>query len=132
MALETPYTPPVTRATVRRSAIMAAVVAVAGTIALVVTGYPLYALFFCIGLALGVFNSVMVMGAVVNYASKKPSRVKFGGSVLTRLAILTVIALGCAYFFRPEGFAVIGGLAVYQFLAVASSLLPLIKEIRKK
>ena len=43
-----------------------------------------------------------------------------------------MLAFGCALLFRPPGLAVFAGLAVFQFIAVASSMVPLIKEIRKK
>ena len=52
--------------------------------------------------------------------------------MLGRLALITVLAFGCALLFRPAGLGVFAGLAVFQFLAVASSMVPLIKEIRKK
>ena len=52
--------------------------------------------------------------------------------MLARLAVITVLALACAYFFRPAGIAVFAGLALFQFLAIVSSMLPLIKEIRQK
>jgi hypothetical protein len=72
------------------------------------------------------------MRAVVNFAAAQPTRGAFTRSVLGRLALITVLAFGCALLFRPAGLGVFAGLAVFQFLAVASSMLPLIKEIRKK
>ena len=46
--------------------------------------------------------------------------------------MITVIALAIAWLVRPAGIAVFGGLALFQFLAIVSSMLPLIKEIRQK
>lgn len=126
------YTPPVTKATFRRSAIGAGVVAVIATALLVPAGLGGYALFGVIGLALGVLNSVAVVRSVAHYTQTQPSKVRFAGSVLTRLGIISVLAFGCALLFRPAGIAVFGGLAVFQALAVASSMLPLIKEIRQR
>jgi hypothetical protein len=91
-----------------------------------------FALFGCVGLALGLLNSVMALRAVTRFANTKPSKARFSGSVLARLALITVIAIGCALLFRPAGIAVFAGLAVFQMLAVASSMVPLIKEIRKR
>lgn len=125
------YTPPVTRATVRRSAIAAAVVAVVALAVTIPMGYGLYAVFGTVGLALGVLNSWLVMRAVVNFAAMQPSKMAFSRSVLGRLALITVLAFGCALLFRPEGLGVFVGLAIFQFLAVASSMVPLIKEMRK-
>lgn len=128
----TPYTPPVTLATFRRSAIFAAVAGVVAVAVLVPMGYGLYALFGCIGLALGVFNNGLVVRSVANFATNKPSKFRFARGVLGRLAIITIVAIVCAFVFRPPGVAVIAGLAVFQFLSVASSMLPLIKEIRQR
>lgn len=127
-----PYTPPVTRATFRRSWQMAAAVTVVAVAVLVVLGYGLFGLFLAVGVLLGLANSWAVMRAVANFATTQPSKAKFSGSVLARLAVITVLALACAYLFRPAGIAVFGGLALFQFLAIVSSMLPLIKEIRQK
>ncbi|MGI5125488.1 hypothetical protein ACQEVB_01610 [Pseudonocardia sp. CA-107938] len=132
VVMETPYTPPVTRATVRRSAVIAAVVAVIAFAVCIPMGYGLYALFGVVGLALGLLNSFMVMRAVVNFAATKPSRGRFTGSVLGRLAVITVLAFAVALLFRPQGVAVFAGIAIYQFVAVMSSMVPLIKEIKKR
>ena len=126
------YTPPVTRATFRRSAVAAAVIAVVALVVLVPMGLGLYAVFGAVGLGLGVLNSWLVMRAVANFTATQPSKAAFSRSVLGRLALITMLAFGCALLFRPEGLGVFAGLAVFQFLAVASSMLPLIKEIRRK
>ena len=126
------YTPPVTRATVRRSAMAAAVVGAMTVAVLAPLGLGGYALFGCVGLALGVLNSYLTMRAVVRFVRTRPSRARFSASVLGRLALITALALACAQKFPPSAVAVFGGLIVFQFLGIASSLLPLIKEIRQK
>jgi hypothetical protein len=133
VVMDTPaYTPPVTRATVRRSAIAAGAVGVVALAVLIPLGLAPFALFGCLGLALGVLNSVLALRAVVRFANTQPSKARFSGSVLARLAVITVLAFACALLFRPAGIAVFAGLAVFQVLAVASSMVPLIKEIRKR
>jgi len=132
MITGTPYTPPVTRATYRRSLVMAAVAGAVGVVVLVVLGYWTAALFGLVGLALGALNSFLVLRAVLRFAVDKPSKAQFSRSVLGRLALVTVLALGCAVPFRPDGLAVFGGLALFQFLAIASSMVPLVKEIRQR
>jgi hypothetical protein len=112
--------------------VAAAVVAVLALAVLVPLGHLPYALFGCLGLALGVLNSLMALRAVSRFATSKPSRARFSVGVLGRLAVITVLAFGCALLFRPAGIAVFAGLAVFQVLAVASSMVPLIKEIRKR
>lgn len=132
MVMGTPYTPPVTRATFRRSAIFAGVAGAVALAVLIPMGYVLYALFGCLGLGLGIANNFFVMRQVANFTTNKPTKARFAQSVLGRLAIITLIGVGCAFLFRPAGIAVIAGLAVFQALAVASSMLPLIKEIRQR
>lgn len=132
MVTGTPYTPPVTRATFRRSAIAAAVIAAVALAVLVPMGLGMFAVFGAVGLGLGVLNSWLVVRSVANFTTTRPSKARFSGSVLGRLALITILAFACALLFRPGGLAVFAGLAVFQFTAVASSMLPLIKEIRQK
>ena len=124
--------PPVTRATFRRAAIMAGIGTAIAVVVLVVLGYALYGLFLAVGVALGTLNMWLAVRAVANFAATRPSKARFSGSVLGRLAVITVLALGVAFLVRPSGIAVFGGLALFQFLAIVSSMLPLIKEIRQK
>lgn len=132
MVTGAPYTPPITRATFRGSVIGAAVAAVLVLAALVPAGLGLYALFGCVGLALGVLNSGLAVRSVARFATQRPSKARFSGSVLFRLAVISVLAIGCAVLVRPAGIAVFGGLALFQFLALVSSMRPLIKEIRQR
>jgi hypothetical protein len=126
------YTPPVTRATLRRAAIGGGIVVVVALAVLVPMGLYAYALFGCVGIALGVLNMALAVRSVARFATTQPSKARFSGSVLGRLAVITVLAFGCALLFRPAGIAVFAGLAVFQLLATASSMVPLIKEIRKR
>lgn len=130
----TSYTPPVTRATFRRSACAAVVAGLLGLAVLIPMGLGMYALFGCVGLALGALNSGLVVQSVARLASRAGSftKARFAGTVLARLAVITVLALGCALLFRPAGLAVFGGLVLFQLLATVSSMLPLIKEIRQR
>lgn len=132
MITGTPYTPPVTRATFRRSLVLAAVVGGIVAVVMVVLGYWVAALCGLFGLALGALNSYLVLQAVIRFAADRPSKAKFARSVLTRLALVTVLAMACAWLIRPAGFAVFGGLALFQILAIVSSMVPLVKEIRQK
>ena len=60
----TTYTPPVTRAMFRRTAIMAGVVAAVAVVVLVVLGYGLYGLFLAVGVALGTLNLWLAVRSV--------------------------------------------------------------------
>ena len=127
-----PYTPPVTLATFRRTTIMAAVVSAVAVVVLLLVGYPLFGLFLVVGVALGTLNMWLAVRSVARFATTRPSKVRFSGSVLGRLAVITVLALVVAWLVRPAGIATFGGLALFQFLAIVSSALPLIKEIRQR
>ena len=126
------YTPPVTVATFRRAAIMAAVATAAAVVVLVLVGHPLYGLFLVVGVALGTLNMWLAVRSVARFTTTRPSKARFSGSVLGRLAVITVVALVMAWLVRPAGIAIFGGLALFQLLAIVSSMLPLIKEIRQK
>jgi hypothetical protein len=126
------YTPPVTLATFRRAAIMAGVVTAVAVVVLVLVGYPLFGLFLVVGVALGTLNMWLAVRSVARFATSRPSKARFSGSVLGRLAVITVVALVMAWLVRPAGMAVFAGLALFQVLAIVSSMLPLIKEIRQK
>lgn len=126
------YTPPVTRAMFRRTVVMAGIAGAVALVVLLVTGYGLFGLFLLVGMALGAANMGLAVRSVATFVRTQPSKARFSGSVLGRLAVITVIALGCAFAVRPAGIAVFGGLALFQFLAIVSSMLPLIKEIRQK
>ena len=126
------YTPPVTLATFRRAAIMAGVVSGVAVVVLVLVGYPLFGLFLVVGVALGTLNMWLAVRSVARFATSRPSKARFSGSVLGRLAVITVVALVMAWLVRPAGIAIFGGLALFQLLAIVSSMLPLIKEIRQK
>lgn len=140
MTRSTPsYTPPVTLATFRRAATMAGIVTAVAVVVLVVLGHALFGLFLAVGVALGAGNMWLAVRSVAGFASppsspesRRPSKARFTGSVLGRLAMVTVVALVLAWLVRPAGIAVFGGLALFQFLAIVSSMLPLIKEIRQK
>ena len=126
------YTPTVTLATFRRAAIMSGVVTAVAVVVLVLLGYPLWGLFLVVGVGLGTLNMWLAVRSVARFATARPSKARFSGSVLGRLGVITVVSLVVAWLVRPAGIAVFGGLALFQFLAIVSSMLPLIKEIRQK
>ncbi|MDQ2792365.1 MAG: hypothetical protein M3Y73_22680 [Actinomycetota bacterium] len=95
-------------------------------------GYPLAAVFFCGGLGLGLLNTLLVQHSTVRFAaSADPNRRRFAVSVLGRLTLITVLAVGLALAMRPEGLAVFAGLAVLQLLMIFIASVPLIKELRQ-
>ena len=95
-------------------------------------GQPLAALFGWVGLGLGAANARMAQVSVARYSDRGEfSKGRFAISVLGRLGVITVIALGCAVLLRPAGLAVFAGIAIFQLLTIVSAMLPLVKEIRQ-
>lgn len=126
-----PYLPPNVRTTFRRSAIAAAVIGAVALAVLVPLGYGLYAVFGCVGLGLGLFNARMVGAAAARFADAGGAgKGALAFAALARLAVCTVIALGCAVLVRPEGLGVFAGLAVFQLAMIVVAALPVIKELR--
>lgn len=125
------YVPRNIRLVIRRSAIAAAVVGVAAAVVLVLMGQAMWAVFVLIGLALGVGNLVMVQRAASMYAARAGTGKKgFAIGAFGRLAIISVIGVGCAFMFRPAGIGVIVGVAVFQFIAAIVAALPITREVR--
>jgi hypothetical protein len=124
--------PPVNRRTLRRTLLWAGVAAVIAVAVLVPLGRPLDAVLGVLGLCLGAANARMAQVSVAAYSDKKEfGKARFAMSVLGRLGVITVIALGCAIVLRPSGLSVFAGLAVFQLLTIVSAMLPLVKEIRQ-
>jgi len=119
----------------RRSVILGACLGGVGLVVLTLTGHPVMGLFGLLGLALGAANTLAVQRAVVQYAANSASetahrRRRFTISVLTRLGVITLVAVGCALAVRPDGLGVMAGLAVFQLIMIGGASVPLLKELR--
>lgn len=116
----------------RKILIVTPIIGAIGMTAASLLGYPIAGALFCVGLALGLINTRMVIGAAVRYAATEdPSKGPVISGSLQRLAVITVVGFGLAYAFRPEGLAVLIGLAFYQVLMMGSASGPLLREVRK-
>lgn len=121
-----------TAVSLRRAALIAACVGVAGFVVLAPMGYPLGAAFFCAGLALGLLNTALVQRSAARFAAMgNPSKKRFAVAVLGRLALITVLALGLALLLQPEGLGVFAGLAGFQLLMIFLASIPMLKELRQ-
>lgn len=125
--------PEVADATYRRAVVVACVVGVVALIVAIPLDYLGFAAFGCLGLGLGMLNSRLVQLSVVRFARMESDRPKrqFVGSVVMRLALITVLAMALALLFRPEGIGVIVGLGVFQLLMIVVAALPMVKEMRQ-
>jgi hypothetical protein len=128
---DAPYIPPNIRAVYRRSVVVAVVAAVVAVIVLVVLQQALWGVFLAIGLGLGVLNLAMVQRAAAAYANRGGSGKKgFAVGSIGRLAVISVIAFGCAVIFQPAGIGAIVGVAAFQFIAAVVAAIPITKEVR--
>lgn len=106
-------------------------VSAALTVVAALVGYPLFGLFFAIGMALGLFNALMVRRAVDSItAQDHPLKKKMALNSASRLLAITVVALTIAFVFRPMGLGVLFGLALFQVVLVLSTSLPVLKTLR--
>ncbi|HEX5401077.1 MAG TPA: ATP synthase subunit I [Pseudonocardiaceae bacterium] len=87
----------------------------------------------CVGLGLGLFNSRMLQRDVLNVISREnPTKKAVGILSARRLLFITAIAVALGIFVRPDGLGVFFGLAVYQFINIAHTAMPVLKERRQQ
>lgn len=91
-----------------------------------------FGIFFSIGLALGLLNALLVKLSVASIAAKdNPLKRSVAFNSATRLLIVTAIALILAFVFRPYGFGVLFGLALFQVVLVLSTVVPVWMKLRR-
>jgi hypothetical protein len=122
-----------TAVSMRRLAVIAAVLGVTMIAVLIPFGLLGVALFGCVGIGLGLLNTALIRRTAERYAASDDPHKKrrSAGNVLGRLAIITLLALGFAMLLRPDGLGVFLGLAVFQFVMIFVVTVPLIKELRR-
>lgn len=85
------------------------------------------------GVLLGLVNHVMterwLLGIITSGA--QPTRGQMIASTLTRLGALTVVAVGAAVLFWPNGIGLLLGLAIFRLIALVMTGLPLLKELKQ-
>ncbi len=85
------------------------------------------------GVLLGLANHVMterwLLGIITSGA--EPTRSQMIASTLTRLGVLTVVAVGAAIVFWPNGIGLLLGLAIFRLIALVMTGLPLLKELKQ-
>ncbi|CAB4671786.1 MAG: ATP synthase subunit I [Actinobacteria bacterium] len=95
-------------------------------------GAVMFGVFFAIGLVLGLANAQVVSWSVAAIAAQDhPLKRGLALNSATRLLVITLIALIVAFVFRPFGFGVLFGLALFQVVLVLSTVVPVWMKIRK-
>lgn len=127
-------TPASAVANLRRSVIMAATIGVLILVVSGLLGHVLLGVFVLVGLGLGAGNTWLVQRSVVSYANSEATNKKgrFTRSVLGRLAIITVVALGLALLVRPDGVGVLAGVAIFQMLMLGGASVLAFKQLKQQ
>ncbi len=96
-------------------------------------GNILFGVFFGAGLGLGLLNALLVRRAVESItAEDHPLKKKMAVNSAIRLLVISAVAMTAAFIFKPEGIAVLFGLAIFQALLVMSTSIPVLKKIRSE
>ena len=83
------------------------------------------------GVALGALNGLLLEHAMARLTpDASVDRKDIAKSSLGRLGLVSVVALVLAFFFRPDGWLLLLGLACYQLLTLAASLGAAAREAR--
>ena len=132
-AVET-VTPRAAVANLRRSVIMSAGLGVLGLIVLGLLGHVFMGAFLILGLALGAGTPGLVQRSGVAYATSAAANKKgrFTRSVLGRLGIITLVALGCLLLVRPDGVGVLAGVAIFQMLMLGGASVTTFKQLKQQ
>ena len=96
--------------------------------------YGDWTLAFCIagGVLLGLINHLATEYWLLRLitSGEQPTRNKLAMSTLLRLLVLSVVAVGIAVWFWPDGIGLLLGLAVFRLIALVMTGLPLLKELK--
>ena len=77
------------------------------------------------------FSAVEVWKRLKTISSgEQPSRRQMIASTILRLTLLTVVALGVAVAFWPDGIGLLLGLAIFRLIALVMTTIPLLKELK--
>ena len=84
------------------------------------------------GIALGLFNHLVTEYWLMRIitSGEQPTRNKMIASTMTRLLLLTLVAVGIAVMFWPDGIGLLLGLALFRLIALVMTGLPLLKELK--
>jgi hypothetical protein len=85
------------------------------------------------GIFLGLANHVVTELWLLKLISsgEQPTRSRIAASTFIRLAVLSVIAVGIAVTFWPDGIGLLLGLAIFRLIALVMTGIPLLKELNK-
>lgn len=65
-------------------------------------------------------------------SGEEPTRNRLAMSTLVRLLVLSVVAVGIAVWFWPDGIGLLFGLAIFRLIALVMTTMPLLKELKNQ
>ncbi len=85
------------------------------------------------GIVLGLLNHLATERWLLKIirSGEEMTRGKLASATFVRLLVLTVIAVGIAVAFWPDGIGLLLGLALFRLIALVMTALPLLKELKK-
>jgi hypothetical protein len=85
------------------------------------------------GVGLGLLNHVATEYWLLRLivSGEEPTRHRLMMSTFARLLVLSVVAVGIAVWFWPDGIGLLLGLAVFRLIALVMTGLPLLKELKQ-
>jgi len=114
-----------------KSLLISAIVGLVGFVVLWLTVSLDAGILFCVGLGLGVLNSQLVQRSLVRAVTDgRSDRKTISFGVLRRLSLITLLAVGIAVLYRPEGLLVFIGLMIFQMISLATVLGGLARQVR--
>jgi hypothetical protein len=84
------------------------------------------------GIVLGLVNHLVTEFWLLRLiaSGEQPTRGRLAAATLARLAVLSVVAVGIAVAFWPDGIGLLLGLAVFRLIALVMTTIPLLKELK--
>jgi hypothetical protein len=88
----------------------------------------------CVGVLLGLVNHLVTEYWLLKVIAGggQPTRGQLTRFTLVRLSILSVVAVGGAVAFWPDGVGLLLGLAIFRLVALVMTTIPLLKELKSQ
>jgi predicted RND superfamily exporter protein len=115
-----------------KSLLIAAVGGLVSLVVLAIFGYADAGVLLCVGLGLGVINSMLVQRSLATSIERgEPDRKGLTLGMLKRLVIVSAVAFAIAILYPPHGWFVFLGLATFQMLVMTMVFGSLVREVRR-
>ncbi|MGH3621150.1 MAG: ATP synthase subunit I [Sciscionella sp.] len=117
----------------RRPLLIALLIGAVGVLVGGLAGHVMMGVLGCVGMLIGVVNTRLLQRSVVKViSSEEPSKKALSVSSGRRLLLVTLLALALGFFVRPDGLGVFFGLAIFQFIMIVHTVLPVMKGLRQQ